>query len=109
MCPGCVRVKSPIVLDLLGNVCAEISRNGCKKIILLNRHGGSNGTLISELNRYTCRFNYRITRLDPDRPRPTLVVKGYTVHAAVTRDGALTRLPENIQARLQQLADSHTR
>ena len=46
MCPGCVRVKSPIVLDLLGNVCAEISRNGCKKIILLNRHGGSNGTLI---------------------------------------------------------------
>ena len=61
-------------------------------------------TSISELNKFTCRFNYRVTRKDPDRSRPTLVVKGYTVHAAITRDGTLTRLPEDIQAKLQALA-----
>ena len=60
-------------------------------------------TSISELNRYTCRFNYRVTRLDQDRPRPTLLVKGYTVHAAVTREGKLVRLPKDIMARIQLL------
>jgi len=44
--PGCIRVESRIVLDLLANVCAEIARNGCRKIILWNGHGGSNATLV---------------------------------------------------------------
>lgn len=61
-------------------------------------------TSISELTKFTCRFSYRITRKDPDRSRPTLLVKGYTVHAAVTRDGKLTQLPGDIQAKLQVLA-----
>ncbi len=60
-------------------------------------------TSINELTSYTCRFNYRVTREDQNRPRPTLLVKGYTVHAAVTREGKLTRLPEDIQVRLQSL------
>ena len=62
-------------------------------------------TSIYELNRYTCRFNYRVTREDPERSRPTLLVKGYTIHAAVTREGKLTRLPEDILARLQSLVN----
>lgn len=61
-------------------------------------------TMVSELNKYTCRFNYRVTRQDQERPRPTLLVKGYTIHAAVTREGKLTRLPEEMTARLQLLA-----
>lgn len=61
-------------------------------------------TCVWELNRYTCRFNYRITRQDRDRPRPTLLVKGYTIHAAVTREGKLTRLPEDILEKLRSLA-----
>ena len=60
-------------------------------------------TSISELNKYTCRFNYRVTRQDQERSRPTLLVKGYTVHAAVTREGKLARLPEDIMARLRAL------
>jgi acyl-CoA thioester hydrolase len=60
-------------------------------------------TWISELNRYTCKFNYRVTRQDQDRSRPTLLVKGYTIHAAITREGKLTRLPEDIQSKLQAL------
>lgn len=63
-------------------------------------------TSINELTKYTCRFNYRVTRQDQNRPRPTLLVKGYTIHAAVTRGGKLTRLPEDILARLQSLASS---
>ncbi len=60
-------------------------------------------TSIAELRKYTCRFNYRITKQNDDRPKPTLVVKGYTIHAAVTRDGKLTKLPEDILAKLQSL------
>jgi len=60
-------------------------------------------TSIAELRKYTCRFNYRITKQNDDRPKPTLVVKGYTIHAAVTRDGKLIRLPEDILAKLQSL------
>ena len=60
-------------------------------------------TSIGELKKYTCRFNYRVTKQSDDRPRPILLVKGYTVHAAVTRDGNLTRLPEDIFTRLQSL------
>jgi acyl-CoA thioester hydrolase len=60
-------------------------------------------TAIGELNKFTCRFNYRVTRQDQNRPRPTLLVKGYTIHAAVTREGKLVRLPEDILARLQAL------
>ncbi len=60
-------------------------------------------TCVHELNRYTCRFNYRITRQDDDRPRPTLLVKGYTIHAAVTREGKLTRLPADILDKLRAI------
>ncbi len=60
-------------------------------------------TWISHLTRYTCKFNYRVTRQDQERSRPTLLVKGYTIHAAVTRDSKLTRLPEDLRTRLQLL------
>lgn len=61
-------------------------------------------TCVHELKRYSCRFNYRITRQDDDRPRPTLLVKGYTIHAAVTREGRLTRLPADIMDKLRAIA-----
>lgn len=43
--PGSIRLKPRLVLDLLENVCAEISRNGCKKIIIFNGHGGNTALL----------------------------------------------------------------
>ena len=58
-------------------------------------------TSIAELKRFTCTFNYRVTRQDDNRPKPTLLAKGYTVHAAVTREGKLTRLPARIIEKLQ--------
>lgn len=60
-------------------------------------------TTISELRKFTCRFTYKITRQDDNRPRPTLIVKGYTIHAAVTREGKLTRLPAPIIDKLEAI------
>ncbi len=53
-------------------------------------------TEVSELTRLTCKFSYRICRQDEQDAKPRLLVKGYTVHAAIDRDGKLTRLPEEI-------------
>jgi creatinine amidohydrolase len=39
--PGAIAINRQLQLDLLENVCEEIARNGMKKIILLNGHGGN--------------------------------------------------------------------
>lgn len=61
-------------------------------------------TEVSELSRLKCKFSYRIMREDDDGKKPRLLVKGYTVHAAVTREGKLTRLPEEIITKMSQFA-----
>jgi len=53
-------------------------------------------TTITELSYLKCKFSYRILRKEQESDRPKLLVKGYTVHAAVTREGKLTRLPKEI-------------
>lgn len=58
---------------------------------------------IIDLTRYTCKFNYKIMRQDPERPKPILLVKGYTIHAAVTREGKLVPIPDTLHAKLQPL------
>ncbi len=60
-------------------------------------------TSLSELKKVSCRFTYRISRTDKNKVKPTLLVKGYTIHAAVTRDGKLTPIPESIITQMQQL------
>jgi creatinine amidohydrolase len=40
-CPGTVAIRMRLAIDLLENVCGEIARNGLRKIILLNGHGGN--------------------------------------------------------------------
>ena len=53
-------------------------------------------TEITELTRLKCRFSYRILREEEGADKPRLLVKGYTVHASVTREGKLTRLPDDL-------------
>lgn len=60
-------------------------------------------TSLTELKKFSCRFSYRISRANSDAQKPTLLVKGYTVHAAVTRDGKLTPIPESILEQMQAL------
>lgn len=60
-------------------------------------------TSIAELRKLTCRFNYRIYKETQQSERPLLLVKGYTIHAAVTKEGKLTPLPEDILQKLELL------
>ncbi len=60
-------------------------------------------TSLTELKKFSCRFSYRITRANSDGQKPTLLVKGYTVHAAVTREGKLTPIPEVIFDQMREL------
>jgi creatinine amidohydrolase len=39
--PGTIAIKPQLMLELLEDVCDEIARNGLKKIILINVHGGN--------------------------------------------------------------------
>lgn len=55
--PGTIGIDSHVMYDLLQTVCDEIARNGLKKIILVNGHGG---------NRY---FLPHFIMLQLERPR----------------------------------------
>lgn len=39
--PGTIGIQPEMIIRLLENVCAEISRNGLKKIVIVNAHGGN--------------------------------------------------------------------
>jgi len=60
-------------------------------------------TKLVELKKVSCKFSYRILREDVNTNKEQLIAKGYTVHAAVGRDGKLTRLPAKLIPRLQSL------
>jgi acyl-CoA thioester hydrolase len=61
-------------------------------------------TTVSELTRIKCKFSYKIFRKETPESQPKLLVKGYTVHAAITREGKLTRLPDDILKKIAQYA-----
>lgn len=43
--PGTIAIDPDLILKLLENVCREIARNGLKKIVIVNAHGGNNALL----------------------------------------------------------------
>ena len=59
-------------------------------------------TSLVELKNVSCRFNYRIYKNVSDNSR-VLLAKGYTVHAAINREGKLTRLPQHLLEKLQKI------
>lgn len=46
---GAVSLSAATILSFLQEVCDEVSRNGIKKILLVNGHGGNNGILTTFL------------------------------------------------------------
>ena len=40
--PGTIALDATLLLPMLENLCREIARNGLKKIVLVNAHGGNN-------------------------------------------------------------------
>ena len=57
---------------------------------------------LADFTRLTCRFHYQISRRE-ENGATTLLTKGFTVHACVGRDGALTTFPQEIQATLKAI------
>jgi creatinine amidohydrolase len=43
--PGTIAIDAALLLPLLDNICREIARNGLKKIVLVNAHGGNSSLL----------------------------------------------------------------
>ena len=43
--PGTIAIAPDLITRLLENVCAEIARNGLKKIVIVNAHGGNNSLI----------------------------------------------------------------
>jgi acyl-CoA thioester hydrolase len=60
---------------------------------------------VDEISTIKCKFCYRISRQDPDGNPAKLLVKGYTIHVAINRDGKLSRLPAEITDKLISLCD----
>ncbi len=63
-------------------------------------------TTIAEVSTLKCKFAYRVIRQEKNTERPKLLVKGYTVHAAITREGKLTRLPDELLHKIEKLASN---
>lgn len=61
-------------------------------------------TTVAELSRIKCKFSYKVYKQQEGISKPKLLVKGYTIHAAITREGKLTRLPDEILEKLAHYA-----
>ncbi|MBL9208272.1 MAG: GNAT family N-acetyltransferase [Opitutaceae bacterium] len=44
-CAGTIAIEPSLVIQLLDNLCRELARNGLRKILLVNAHGGNNDLL----------------------------------------------------------------
>lgn len=56
-------------------------------------------TSLAEVKFVSCRFHYRITRAEEGRE--LLLVKGFTNHACINRQGKLMPFPDNIRETIQ--------
>ena len=43
--PGCIGIEPELMIRLLENTCREIARNGLKKIVIVNAHGGNDSLI----------------------------------------------------------------
>ena len=60
-------------------------------------------TSLVEVKSVSCRFNYRIFRADDNK----MLVKGFTVHAVIDREGKLVKFPADLSTRLREILPSN--
>lgn len=61
-------------------------------------------TSLVEIKKYSCRFNYRVIKI-LEEEQEQLLVKGFTVHACINRQGKLTPFPEELYRAMASLCD----
>ena len=62
-------------------------------------------TSLVEIKKYSCRFNYRIVKI-LEEEKEQLLVKGFTVHACIDRQGKLTPFPDDICQAMGKLCEN---
>ena len=78
---GAIRLDPQLMISLLENLCREISRNGFKKILIVNYHGG-NVQFLNNFMRATCHH------------KKDYVVMAIDGHAGTSRSKLLKRIDE---------------
>ncbi|MDU9050337.1 MAG: thioesterase family protein [Candidatus Electrothrix sp. Rat3] len=58
-------------------------------------------TSLAEVKLVSCRFHCMISRWEEERKRDQLLVKGFTNHACINRQGKLMPFPDNIREIIQ--------
>ena len=61
-------------------------------------------TSLVEVSKVTCRFHYAISRQE-ETGRSTVLVKGFTVHACVNRQGKLTPFPPVVLEKIEAIRE----
>lgn len=94
--PGTVAYSAHLQLELLQETTAEMARNGCKKIIIVNGHGGNNSLLpyfaqsqMASPRDYAV-YVYQASSNAPGRPKMKSTTDGHageseTSHMLITR------------------------
>ncbi|MDD2464370.1 MAG: thioesterase family protein [Desulfobulbus sp.] len=65
-------------------------------------------TSLVEVSKLTCRFHYAIT-CEQGKGKPTLLVKGFTAHACVNRQGKLTPFPQPVLEKIEAILEKGKR
>ncbi len=60
-------------------------------------------TKLIEVKKVSCKFSYRITRIEDETDRVKLLTKGHTIHAAVNLKGKLTPFPQDLLEKMEIL------
>jgi len=122
--PGTVALSARLIVELLGEVCAEIGRNGLKKIVLLNGHGGNRYLLPFAKSMLEAERDYTVYLLDLDAYYSTKDDPGWqalketeidghageretscmlAIRPELVKAGAIPRRPGHPRGRLQQI------
>ena len=62
-------------------------------------------TSLVEIKKFSCRFNYRIVKAREDE-KEQLLVKGFTAHACINRQGKLTPFPADLSQKMSALCNN---
>src|ERR1700736_2073619 len=91
--PGTVAYSMELQLKLLQETTAEMARNGCKKVIIVNGHGGNEHLLPffaqSQLEKPHDYVVYVLVRVEPPAGGPPLKNTGPDMHAGEVETSAM--------------------
>ena len=112
--PGSIALKTETLVSLLENLCEEIARNGCHKILLFSCHGGNGYGLpffvqqwVTKIHDFECipyYYTYSYGNVEPKMPR--IQVKSPGSHGGQFETSAIMSARSDLVKLDQMLPDS---